>query len=110
MNWIYAKGIPIEAQYLYRKGLEMSAYGQPEKALLYFRQSVFLAPGYAKAQFEMGNCLARLGRYDEAYEKYKRAAEIDPLFVRKVPAACGLLQKRQIVTCRSGDQAFCSTG
>jgi tetratricopeptide (TPR) repeat protein len=78
MEWIYAKGIPIEAQYLYRKALDYSQRGRDDEALKYLRQTVIIAPGYAKAFFEMGNCCARLGRFDEAREKYERATHIDP--------------------------------
>ena len=84
MEWIYAKGIPIEAQYLYRKGLEMMNVGKTEAALAYFKQSVVLAPRYAKAIFEMGNCLALMGKYDAAMEKYNHAVEVDPYF--KLPS------------------------
>ena len=78
MEWIYLKGIPIEAQYLYRKGMEMEDRGDHRAALAYFGQAVLLAPAYAKAIFEMGNCLACMGRYDEAMVKYQRAAGVDP--------------------------------
>jgi tetratricopeptide (TPR) repeat protein len=77
MGWLYARGIPIEAQYLYQKALDMSRKGKDEVALKYFRQAVIIAPGYATAFFEMGNCLARLGRYGEAREKYEQASHID---------------------------------
>jgi tetratricopeptide (TPR) repeat protein len=80
VEWLYAKGIPIEAQYLYRKGLEMSHLGKAETALKYLKQAVMIAPLYSKAIYEMGNCLASLGRYDEAMAKYNRAIQIDPLF------------------------------
>jgi len=73
MEWLYAKGIPIEAQYLYRKALDLSRKGRYDEALKYFRQSVIIAPGYTKAIFEMGNCFAQMGRYDEAREKYEQA-------------------------------------
>jgi len=78
MEWLYAKAIPIEAQYLYRKAMEMSLQGQTGMALNYFKQAVVIAPRYSKAYYEMGNCLARLGLYAEAYEKYQRAIHIDP--------------------------------
>ncbi len=78
MEWIYAKGIPIEAQYLYRKALDYSQHGRDDEALKYFRQSVVIAPGYAKAFFEMGNCFARLGKDDEAREKYAQALRASP--------------------------------
>jgi len=76
MEWIYAKGIPIEAQILYRKALNLSNRGDDETALKYFRQVVIIAPRYSIAFFEMGNCLARLGRLDEAREKYQKATRV----------------------------------
>jgi tetratricopeptide (TPR) repeat protein len=78
MNWVYMKGIPIEAQYLYRKALELSKREQYETALRYFRQAVVIAPRYSKALYEMANCQAYLGEPDEATRLYNRAREIDP--------------------------------
>ena len=78
MEWLYARGIPIEAQFLYRKARDLAVRGNDEDALKYLMQTVVIAPNYAKAYFEMGNCLARLGRYQEAREKYSRATRIDP--------------------------------
>jgi tetratricopeptide (TPR) repeat protein len=66
MEWLYARGIPIEAQFLYRKAVELEKQGNDESALKYLMQAAFLAPKYGKAFFEMVNCLARLGRYREA--------------------------------------------
>jgi len=78
MDWIYLKGIPLEAQYLYRKALEYSRFERYETALRYFRQATVIAPRYSKAFYEMGNCLANLGQYDEAIALYDRAMDIDP--------------------------------
>lgn len=78
MEWLYAKAIPIEAQYLYRKARELARQGQTGMALSYFRQAVFIAPRYSQAYYQMGNCLALLGKYPEAIEKYQRAIQIDP--------------------------------
>ena len=78
MEWLYAKAIPIEAQYLYRKAMELSLKGQTEMALNYLRQAVVIAPRYSQAYIQMGNCLALLGLYTEAIEKYQRAIHIDP--------------------------------
>ena len=78
-EWIYAKGIPIEAQYLYRKGLELENTGRLKEACGYFRQAVLLAPKYAKAIYEMGNCLAKMGFYDRAMEQYTKANEVNSL-------------------------------
>jgi len=78
MEWLYAKGIPIEAQYLYRKAFEMAGQGKDESALRYYRQALIIAPKYSKALFEMGNSYAHLGRYTEALAMYDRAISIDP--------------------------------
>ena len=78
MEWLYARGIPIEAQFLYRKALDLAARGRDEEALKYFRQAVIIAPGYARATLEMGNCYARLGRFAEALERYGKSCRIVP--------------------------------
>lgn len=78
MEWLYAKGIPIEAQYLYRKAHEMAGRGRDSAALNYYRQALIIAPAYAKALYEMGNCYAHLGKYTEALTLYERAICIDP--------------------------------
>lgn len=78
MEWLYSKAIPIEAQYLYRKARELAEQGQTGMALNYFRQAVVIAPRYSQAYYQMGNCLALLGKYPEAIEKYQRAVQIDP--------------------------------
>jgi tetratricopeptide (TPR) repeat protein len=85
MDWLYMKGIPIDAQYLYRKGMEMKAGGRDEVALRYFRQALVIAPGYAKAMHEMGNSYANLGRYDEARIIYEKARKADPLLYANMP-------------------------
>jgi tetratricopeptide (TPR) repeat protein len=78
MEWLYAKGIPIEAQYLYRKAFVMAGQGNDENALKYYRQALIIAPRYSKAVYEMGNCLAHLGRYAEAARMYDRAIHLNP--------------------------------
>ena len=89
MEWVYSREIPIEAQYLYRKALELSKRGKNEAALRYFKQAVVIAPRYSKALCEMGNCLANLGQLDEALAKYHRAIQIDPLITTRGPANNG---------------------
>ncbi len=81
MEWtyVYTRGIPIEAQYLYRKAREFADLEKYETALRYFRQAVIIAPRYAKAVCEMGNCLEKLGQQYEAVVLYERALSIDPL-------------------------------
>jgi tetratricopeptide (TPR) repeat protein len=80
MGWkyTYVKGIPIEAQYLYKKAMEMYGLGKTESALKYLRQTLAIAPGYSKALFEMGTCLEKLGQHDEAVARYEEAIRIEP--------------------------------
>jgi len=46
MGWkyIYTKGVPIEAQYLYKKAMEMFRLGKPEIALKYLKQTMVMLP------------------------------------------------------------------
>jgi tetratricopeptide (TPR) repeat protein len=80
MGWTYTytKGVPIEAQYLFKKAMEVYSMGKTETALKYLRQTTVLAPRYSKALFEMSNCLAELGQQEEAEERYEQAIRIDP--------------------------------
>jgi tetratricopeptide (TPR) repeat protein len=80
MGWkyTYVKGIPIEAQYLYKKAMEMNGIGKPESALKYLRQTLVIAPSYSKALFTMGTCLEQLGRHEEAAARFEQAIRIEP--------------------------------
>lgn len=52
--------------------------GDSEGALAALRESVELAPAYARPRWLLGNALLRAGRREEAYEELRRAAESDP--------------------------------
>jgi tetratricopeptide (TPR) repeat protein len=74
------KTIPLEAQYLYQRGKEMVTQQRTETAVIYFRMSVFIAPGFSKAYRELGNCLALLGRPEEASVYRMKASRIDSIY------------------------------
>jgi tetratricopeptide (TPR) repeat protein len=74
--------IPLEIQVLNRRAMEMSRHGNSLDALKIFSQVVFIAPRFARAQYEMGRCLDNLGRHNEAIERYDKAMRCDPLFVQ----------------------------
>jgi tetratricopeptide (TPR) repeat protein len=80
MTWMYtyAKGVPIEAQYLFKRAMDLYGIGKTETALKYLRQTTVIAPRYSKALFEMGNCLTKLGEHEEARVRYEQAVQIDP--------------------------------
>jgi len=60
------QGIPLEAQYLYRRGVELSGCEKPEAAVKCLRQAIIIAPGFSRAYRELGACLSRLGRQEDA--------------------------------------------
>jgi Flp pilus assembly protein TadD len=76
------KPIPLEIQVLNRQAMEMSSHGNYPDALKIFSQVVFIAPHFAKAQYEMGRCLDSLGRSNEAVERYDKARRLDSLFIQ----------------------------
>jgi tetratricopeptide (TPR) repeat protein len=71
--------IPLEAQYLYRRGREMIDQQKEDIALVYLKQAVFIAPGFSKAYRELGECLLRLGRSEEASAYCMKASRINPM-------------------------------
>lgn len=68
----------IEAQMMYRRAFEMEGRGRFDAALNLLKKAIIIAPRFAKAFDEMGNCLDSLGRYPEALAAYNRILEIDP--------------------------------
>lgn len=66
--------IPLEAQYLYQRGMEMVSQKRTDAAMIYFRQAVFIAPGFSRAYRELGDCLLRLGRSEEASVYHMKAS------------------------------------
>jgi tetratricopeptide (TPR) repeat protein len=77
--------IPLEMQVLNRRAMEMASHGNYLDALKIFSCVVFIAPRFARAQYEMGRCLDVLGRHTEAVERYDKAMRSDPLFVQVRP-------------------------
>ena len=61
--------------------------GDPEGAIVAFRESTRLAPFYAQPRWQLGNTLYRLGRRDEAFKELRVAIIGDPLLI---PAALDL--------------------
>jgi tetratricopeptide (TPR) repeat protein len=74
--------IPLEIQVLNRRAMEMSGYGSYVEALKLFSCVVYIAPRFARAQYEMGRCLDHLGRHNEAVERYDKAMRLDPAIVQ----------------------------
>jgi tetratricopeptide (TPR) repeat protein len=77
--------IPLEAQYFYRRALEIKNdghgiknNGKEEEALKYLKLAVSIAPRFCNAYNAMGNCLDEMGRYEEAKRKYDKVLELNP--------------------------------
>jgi|WetSurMetagenome_2_1015567.scaffolds.fasta_scaffold52169_4 tetratricopeptide (TPR) repeat protein len=60
------QGIPLEAQHLYRRGRELVSQKKPKEAADCLRQAIIIAPRFAGAYRELGACLSRLGRAEDA--------------------------------------------
>jgi hypothetical protein len=52
--------IPLEAQYLYRRGIELSGQKRDEAAVRCLRQAIIISPRFTGASRELNACLARL--------------------------------------------------
>lgn len=52
--------------------------GRYDLAIKAFDQAIAIEPGYARAYFNKGQALAKLGRHSEAIDAYNRAIELDP--------------------------------
>jgi tetratricopeptide (TPR) repeat protein len=72
----HMNGIPLEAQYRFRQGLEMMTLQNHETAVKYFRQAIFIAPGFCKAYDELGTCLEKMGRSGEAAVYREKASRL----------------------------------
>jgi len=70
---LYGMGsIPLEAQYLYRQGCELHGQERNEAAVKCLRKAVVIAPRFTTAYRELGDCLTRLGRREDAERCYGR--------------------------------------
>lgn len=70
---IYPTRISAAAQSHYKEASELLHRGKTEDALHCLIQAVEIAPNYAEALHETGNCLQNLGRCEEASLYYSRA-------------------------------------
>ncbi len=59
-------------------GMTRDQLGDQDGAERALRESVRLAPDYAKPAWQFGNLLFRLGRLDDAFAELRRAAKSDP--------------------------------
>ncbi len=65
-------------------GVTRDLSGDPNGALEALRQSVVLAPNYARTHWQLGNLLLRLGQTDESFKELLFAAASDPTFLPNV--------------------------
>jgi len=82
-------GIPLEAQYLFRRGVELSGGDNPEPAMKCLRQAIIIAPGFSRAYRELGACLSRLGRQEDAAYYYQKLSRIESYRNRYPSQSCG---------------------
>ncbi len=82
MNTIGVYEIPLTARILYRKGIILSNQKRDEEAMTCFRQAVLIAPRFAGAYREMGICLTRLGRIEDAAACCQKREQVEPIRIR----------------------------
>ena len=68
MSMYGMNGIPLEAQGLYRRGVELSDQMKYEAAAKYLKQAVIIAPRFGGAYRELGRCFEQLGRDSDAQD------------------------------------------
>ncbi len=59
-------------------GRRLRNAGDIEGAISQFHSAINSAPNYAAAHFELGMALRQQGKFEEAQEEFRRAAELDP--------------------------------
>ncbi len=71
-----AEAVRSSVDYLYATGLRYLWAEDYEKALPHFAEVVKQNPKHGDAYFQIGYCMARLGKYSDAIEAYRRALGI----------------------------------
>lgn len=78
---------------LFERGQSAHARGDLEKALTYYEQALKVRPEFPEAQFQRGNALGELGKYDEAEAAFRAAIALKKNW--SLPySALGALQMR----------------
>jgi tetratricopeptide (TPR) repeat protein len=67
-----------DIEYLYQAGEEAYAEGHTKKALHYLDLVLKEDPNHAMAWTIKGNCLDRLGQFENALDSYDKAIKMDP--------------------------------
>jgi tetratricopeptide (TPR) repeat protein len=65
-------------EYLYATGLRYLGAEDYERAFLFFQEVIKRNPGHGEAYFQIGYCLGKLGKYQNAIEAYLQALQIKP--------------------------------
>lgn len=64
----------------YNLGLALSDRGQFDAAMIHYRKTLELKPGWTDAHNNLGAALLRLGRFQEAIAEYEKMLEIKPRY------------------------------
>ncbi len=66
MHMYGMRTIPLEARYLYQRGMELSEQKKHDAAARCLRQAIVIAPRFTEAYRELGSCLSHLGKPEDA--------------------------------------------
>jgi len=87
----------INANNLLEKGMQAKAEGNPEQALVYFKQALQSGEGSAELFYITGDTLHDLGRLDQAIEHLKKARDLDVGHVGAVYTLAVVLQDKGLL-------------
>ncbi|MFH0796598.1 MAG: fused MFS/spermidine synthase [Candidatus Omnitrophota bacterium] len=77
---IKAKVLNTLCKRLAERGDEFASHDNFNKAMEYYKKSVYLDPDYSQGWFNAGSVLANQGKFPEAIEYYQKVLKIDPEF------------------------------
>jgi tetratricopeptide (TPR) repeat protein len=80
---------------LFERGQGAHARGELEKALEFYEQAIKVRPEFPEAEFQKGNALVSLGRFDEAEAAFKRASVLKRNWALPISALGALLMRRE---------------
>ena len=80
---------------LFERGQSAHARGELEKALELYDQAIKVRPEFPEAEFQRGNALASLARFDEAETAFKRAILLKKNWSLPYSALGALLMRRE---------------
>ena len=68
----------LSAEFWEDKANELFSSNRYREAIIFYDRAIAIRPDYAKARYNRGVALERLGRYDDALTSFERAMDLEP--------------------------------